>query len=479
MGKITNLLNAKVSGNVGAMNFRRRGADTVVAERSYTNKSGGNGATEAQRLHRCRLGNVVGVFRVIQAIEAKAWEAKAPYVSDFNMLSKINLATSPIFLTKEEVQLSASVIAPYIVSRGTLPSLDQYFDDTALSTGVNVGLGVNWGTVSVAELSRRIVANNPNWLEGDKLSFAKLEQQVNVISGVNVPQIKVTYFELTLDYTNMALVGELPNAGEVQPEELVEGTLAFLDGGDAAFAIHSRRSTGELLTSEQRVIIRDEFNPTYVKYKSDDQKARAMNSYGYQGEVLLTPYSEGRPDQPDAPAFEGVTLNGNPVELSSYTNERGELIIKGRNLNADVCYLVVNGARWSPQSVSPTEIKYSLDNAGTANVFLNGDIVFYWWARVPASDVTITTTTFDGRTYSGSKSGISVAMSDSFDTRAVNFDIVGTGLQPVTGNGCTLTLTTNTATHVAGKAEIGMTIGEQWSILANGTVALSGSVEIL
>lgn len=479
MGKITNLLNAKVSGNVGAMNFRRRGADTVVAERSYSNKSGGNGASEAQRLHRCRLANIVGMFRVIQAIEAKAWEGKPPYVSDFNMLSKINLANSPIFFTKEEAQLNASVIAPYIASRGTLKSLRQYYDDTAFVTGIFVGTDVDWPTVTVAELTDRIINMNEGWRVDDKLSFARLSQSVNVISGVPVPQVNVVYFEITLDFTNNALVFDLPNAAAVQPEGGPSGRMAFLDGGDAAFCIHSRRSSGELETSEQRIIIHDEYEPTYVKYKSDEQRKRAMDSYGYQGEVLLTPYSEGRPDQPDAPVFSGVSLNGSPVVNGGTTSVAGELVITGLNLNANACYLVVNGARWSPQSVTSTAITYTLDNGGSAAVYLEGAKVFAWTATVPSGEVTITTTTFDGRTYSGSKSGISVAMADSFDTREVNFDIVGTGLTPVSGNGCTLTLTTNTATHVAGKVEIGMTIGEQWSISANGTVALSGSVAIL
>ena len=76
MARLKNLISSKLSGNVGAMNFRVRRGETVVAERVYSNASKGEGATESQRVHRSRLANIVNFYRVIAKAQKKAWEAK-------------------------------------------------------------------------------------------------------------------------------------------------------------------------------------------------------------------------------------------------------------------------------------------------------------------------------------------------------------------------------------------------------------------
>lgn len=479
MGKLTNLISAKVSGNVGAMNFRRRGAETVVAERSYGNSSKGKGATEAQRLHRSRLGNIVTFYRAINAIEARAWENKGQYVSDFNMLAKVNLASSPIWLTKEEVALNASVIAPYIVSRGTLKALTQYYDGTTFVPGVNVEPGFSLTNASVAQLSASIVALNEGWQYGDKLSFAGLRQQLNNISGVLVPQVAVVYFELTLDAENTALVLDLANAGIVQIEVSADGRLQFLEGFDAAFAIHSRKTAGYLETSEQIVRIQNPSQAQFVKYSSDMQREAAMNSYGFQGEVLLTPYSEGEPEQGDAAQVMSVTLDGVAITNGGSTSSRGALIINGANLTAENCYLTCNGTRWSPQSVSATAISYLMDGEGEFVVFANNVAVFSWSATVPAAESVVTATGFDGQIFKGTKSGLTLVYNDMTQTGTkVDFQILGENLSPLTSVGCSFTTTEETSTKIVGEVWANANNVADWSLKTGDTIALAGPVDV-
>lgn len=390
MGKITNLINAKVSGNVGAMSFRRRGADTVVAERAYTNSSKGNGASEAQRAHRCKLGNIVNFYRVINKIEARAWEGKRPYVSDFNMLSSLNLAGSPIYFTKEEAQLNASVIAPYIVSRGSLEPLMQSVVEGSFDSGITVAEGIDLETSTVGLVSQAILANNADWQADDKLSVALLFQSKRTVSGVLIPIVDCCYFELTLDVNSEVLFKDIPNFGTVVPALSEERHLLFNLGSDAAFAIHSRQSSGFLETSEQRVIMGNPQDATYLKYGSQAQKEKAMSSYGYKGDVLLTPYSENLDNAGALATFSRASLNGVTIANNGTTTDRGSLVLSGTDFNSSNVYLEVDGVRWSPKSTASTYKNYTLDQAGHFVVYANGEVVLQWSATVPAPTYNVT-----------------------------------------------------------------------------------------
>lgn len=294
MGKFTNIVSAQITGNVGSMNFRRKDGEIVAAQRATTNSSKGDGASYAQRLHRVRIANIANIYRAIALIEKRGWENKGANQSDFNMFSKFNLANSPVFLTKQEAELGAAVVAPYAVSRGSLsPTNGRYTGGTIFNFGLSIGEGeIDWDTISIPDFSARIIENNKGWEYGDKLSACVCHQITRTVSGVTVPQVEVVYLEITLDADSTQLVSDMGNWDAMQLDAANDHTLQFLDGGDAAFVIHSRETTGHLLTSEQDMILQNPFNQLYVEYTDDAQREAAMQSYGYKDAVLLDPNSE-------------------------------------------------------------------------------------------------------------------------------------------------------------------------------------------
>ena len=294
MGKFTNIVSAQITGNVGSMNFRRKDGEIVAAQRATTNSSKGDGASYAQRLHRIRIANIANIYRAIALIEKRGWENKGANQSDFNMFSKFNLANSPVFLTKQEAELGAAVVAPYAVSRGSLsPTNGRYTSGTIFNFGLSIGEGaIDWDTISIPDFSARIIENNKGWEYGDKLSACVCHQITRTVSGVTVPQVEVVYLEITLDANSTQLVSDMGNWDAMQLDAANDHTLQFLDGGDAAFVIHSRETTGHLLTSEQDMILQNPFSEIFVKYTSPAQQEAAMQSYGYKDAVLLDPNSE-------------------------------------------------------------------------------------------------------------------------------------------------------------------------------------------
>lgn len=303
MGKFTNIVSAEITGNVGSMNFRRKDGEIIAAQRATTNSSKGDGASYAQRLHRVRIANIANIYRAIALIEKRGWENKGANQSDFNMFSKFNLANSPVFLTKQEAELGAVVVAPYAVSRGSLaPTNGRYTGGTIFNFGLSIGEGaIDWDTMTIPDFSARIIENNKGWAYGDKLSACVCHQITRTVSGVTIPQVEVTYLEITLDANSEQFVSDMGNWDAMQLDAANDHTLQFLDGGDAAFVIHSRETTGHLLTSEQDMILLNEYSEIYRNYTSDAQREAAMLSYGYKDAVLLDPNSEN--DSASAPSF--------------------------------------------------------------------------------------------------------------------------------------------------------------------------------
>lgn len=350
MGKFTNIVSAQITGNVGSMNFRRKDGEIVAAQRAETNSSKGDGASYAQRLHRIRIANIANVYRAIALIEKRGWENKGANQSDFNMFAKFNLANSPVFLTKQEAALGAAVCAPYAVSRGSLaPTNGRYTGGTIFNFGINIGDdAIDWDSMTIPEFSRRVIENNPGWQYGDKLSACVCHQITRTVSGVEVPQVEVTYLEITLDADSSQLVSDMGNWDAMQLDAANDHTLQFLDGGDAAFVIHSRETAGKLLTSEQNMILLNEYSELYRKYTGDAQRDAAMASYGYKDAVLLDPNSEN------------VSASAASFFISSvYLTGRGEPIniSEGSNISYGTpCSLVVEGGNFSSNEVKLYEV---------------------------------------------------------------------------------------------------------------------------
>lgn len=341
MGKFTNIVSAQITGNVGSMNFRRKDGEIVAAQRATTNSSKGDGASYAQRLHRVRIANIANIYRAIALIEKRGWEIKGANQSDFNMFSKFNLANSPVFLTKQEAELGAAVVAPYAVSRGSLsPTNGRYTGGTIFNFGLSIGEGaIDWDTITIPDFSARIIENNKGWEYGDKLSACVCHQITRTVSGVTVPQVEVVYLEITLDANSTQLVSDMGNWDAMQLDAANDHTLQFLDGGDAAFVIHSRETTGHLLTSEQDMILLNEYSETYRKYTSDAQRDAAMQSYGYKDAVLLDPNSEN------------VSAAGATFFISSsYVTGQGSVVAVGNGSTVSYntpCGFYINGGNFA------------------------------------------------------------------------------------------------------------------------------------
>lgn len=392
MGKFTNIVSAQITGNVGSMNFRRKDGEIVAAQRATTNSSKGDGASYAQRLHRVRIANIANLYRAIALIEKRGWENKGANQSDFNMFSKFNLANSPVFLTKQEAELGAAIVAPYAVSRGSLSSIEcKYVEETVFQFGLSLGPGeIDWDTMTIPDFSARIIENNKGWQYGDKLSACVCHQITRTVSGVTIPQVEVVYLEITLDADSTQLLTDMGNWDALQIDADNDHVLRFLDGGDAAFVIHSRETAGHLLTSEQDMILQNPYGEIYRTYTSDAQRDASMQSYGYKDAVLLDPNSENASSGSASFFFNKIALTGRGdekgiVDGASITYETPCILgIYGGNLaSADVKLVLVFERGTSSEyttdvdamSESDSKILYNLSDYGDYRISAGDSVI--------------------------------------------------------------------------------------------------------
>lgn len=466
MGILKNIVNAKISGNVGSMNFRKRGSQVVVAERSYANSSKGNGASYKQRLHRIRIANVSSVFRSIAAIEARAWQYKGTNQSDANMFFAKNLANSPVFLTAEQAKNGAAVIAPYVVSEGTLPSLAQSFDADTFHTGIKVPAGWIVGQNTIGALSMAIVANNEGVQNGDKFTFAKIEQTTSDINGKTFPMLNVTYFELTLDANSVMSVASLPNYALMNFAVGENNEIICNECGNAAFAIHSRLLSSKLYTSTQMVSM----NPVqkiFEDFTSEAQKARAMDSYGYKPDVLLTPDMVDDMAQIVA-SVKSVTYNNQSLTSGASLQPGQKLVISGTKLNRTNCYVANAGVVLVPQVDTEAKQEFTISREGTLTIVVNG--VAYLTCSVQKVEPTFTSIEFMGTTYNSPQSNLSKSLGSTF-----TLHVVGTNLGSLTATGARLSGAANTDTEAGASGKLPDDAGMPWTISCGDIVILSGT----
>lgn len=470
MGKLKNIISTRISGNVGAMNFRQRAGEVVVAERVYTNSSKGNGATEAQRVHRSRLANIVNFYRTIIELERKAWANKQAGQSDFNVFSKYNLAGSPIFLTKQEASLGAAVIAPYKVSMGALAPLAGSFVGNVFLSGVAVGASFSIADATIGALADAVIANNSDWKYGDKLSIAIFNGTMRALNELSVPVVTVKYLEITLNAGDSTLLSSLENFAALAPAVTSEGILSISNGDSAAVSVHSREVGSQLLASEQFVVMNPSQLSIYMQYSSEAQKQKAMASYGYKPDVLLTPYSE-IDVQVVEPAFvAAVTYDGQPLSDGATITEAGELVISGENLStANV--QVMNGTEvYTPMSQTAQRQTFNISYPGSYRIIVNGNLAYSFTSTIEVTQ-RVTSVTI------GSNSSTTIPW-DNLSLRggqAFNVVVEGSELGELTANGGTIAAAAGDATRRTATLTPADVVSN-WSLLCGGVVIAHGPV---
>lgn len=279
-----------------------------------------NPRTLAQMRQRVRWANLVSFYRTNKPWMRYAFESKLRTQSEYNKLMSLNVAASTIYLTKQEAAGGACIVAPYIVTQGTLPSIEFVHQGEVVKTNLYLMREEDMvQSATVALLSSSIVDANPALQYGDQISFIRLTQLTNGATGI--PYVILRKYEMVLSRTNNEpwtnyLPYELLSANASSDRAWVE-----VDNNNAAGGftmVLSRTVGGRTLVSTQSIVLMN-MDAIIASYSSQAALERAVASYGTSEDAFLSSNAANYGD--DTPidlAINYIEINGKRYMANDY-----------------------------------------------------------------------------------------------------------------------------------------------------------------
>lgn len=272
MGIVRNQANTLRRGRVGQDTFYISRGRQIVRQAQNNSNYGETASRSAfQQRRRIQWGNLVNMYKVLQPVLQKAYETKKQNQSFYNRFMQLNMNGSRPCLTKTQADEGCCVADSYVISQGSLRTIQQGFQlydfDGAelycLTTDVKLSSGT-YNEMTVKAFSEMVIQYNSDFQNGDAIGFVIISQD-----GLFTPQhsarprCRLHYVEFTLDVDDSTnLVGDTPFDNIVIQDSVTLGMMLspweFLTPDDENFVmsvIHVRKDSGRILTSTQKLDI--------------------------------------------------------------------------------------------------------------------------------------------------------------------------------------------------------------------------------
>lgn len=318
-----------------------------------------NPRTQAQMNQRVKWANLVNLYRANSDWMKYAFETKKASQSDYNKFMSLNVTDSNIFLPKNIAAAGGAVVQSYLITQGSLPSIETTFDAPSAWWVTNIYLGNSYifSTPTVAAFTRVLLDNNPAMREGDQLSFIRMTQMTNADNGA--PYVIVRKYELVLSLTNQASVWDyLPSDYIDSSEASTNSQLVVQNSGSAGgfVLILSRTIGGKTYVSSQRIVVANN-DALITAYSSAAALQAAIDSYGSSEEAFLTSTSANQAETAYVPA----SVLRVKVGTANYV-PGGRFIINKSDAAKNVEITLSSAISWTP-----TKIKISYYRGGVGS----------------------------------------------------------------------------------------------------------------
>lgn len=387
-----NMLLGYARGKVGSLVFARRLGQQIT--RAYNAKPK-DAATKSQVEQRVRIANVVAMYRAIKALANHSFEGAMGGQTSYNLFVQANLTNNSVVLTKEAAALGACVVAPYLVSRGTMPSVIVSGLGAEAVTNIAVGgLSIDEST-TIGAFADAIIANNSGIQYGDQLTYLSLVQQTD--SNTGYPVVTAQIYEVTLHQGDSATLRTyMPAvATTVKNGLLAHGEL--IGRGGFCWILSRKNADGSLSVSTQRIILTSQ--DVASQYIGTTAITKAIGSYGFNSDSILVPDGTGQSGSTSGgggsagtPSVSSVSLGGTALVAGSTSgvsvaSGSVAVIINGSNLAAAESVTVkINNASYAltkGEGGSATQITGTITTSGTITatsvaVVIDGTQLYSW-----------------------------------------------------------------------------------------------------
>lgn len=279
-----------------------------------------NPRTIDQMSQRVKWANLVNFYRANKSWMKFAFETKPTNRTDYNQFMSLNVASSRIYLPKGMANQGACVVDSYVMTQGSLPSIECNKSGQVWNTNLYFGTDfILEPTSTVADVTEALLNANPALREGDQISFIRLTQQTN--SNTGVPFVVVRKYEVILNSSDLRFFYQfMPSAYISTNEGDNINNISVLDSGNAGgfLLILSRTTGGKTYVSTQSIIVANN-DALIAAYSSSNALQTAIDSYGESTEPFLTSTTAEQdsqaPVQPSVVSISGDLGNAVPGQI--------------------------------------------------------------------------------------------------------------------------------------------------------------------
>ena len=248
-----------------------------------------NPRTQSQMAQRVKWSQLVSFYRANADWMKYAYETKTPQQSEYNKFMQLNTANSNIYMTKEQASFGACVVMPYIMTQGSLPSINFTAESGSWPSNIYYPSGsFLLESTTIAEFSQKLIAQNPAMRNGDQLSFVRFTQEQDWNTGY--PFVQVRKYELVLDITSTELVSAYLPLDYISVVNVgTPNQLAVVDSGLSGgfILVLSRTQGGKTLVSSQSIIT-TRMEGIITAFSSAEKLATSIASYGETPDAFLS-----------------------------------------------------------------------------------------------------------------------------------------------------------------------------------------------
>lgn len=263
----------------GAMDngvFRSYDGVTVLSSKPHGIR---NPRSELQQMNRLKLRNIISMYSCMKDALKDNFQGKSGCQSDYTRFQGCNMTIkSAVYLTEDENLNHVCVVAPYIVSFGTLPTIEYHLEEEWLVTDIDVaGLKLDEKT-AMYHFKEFLLDNQDFFRRGDRVVLIACYQkcvQKSTQNSFDLYRANCEYCEFELSGKDTTPISQYMNGFEFRINE--ENKLCFRRQGACGLAIVRTRGEGRKAFSSVQTIAVN--NPILERYTSEEQKQLAIASY--------------------------------------------------------------------------------------------------------------------------------------------------------------------------------------------------------
>ena len=271
------------------------------------------------------------MYRQFNQTLKKGFEGLNGKMNDYNAFIQANTNVVKVYVPKSVRLNGGSVLAPYQITRGSLPSVAMVKVGDVLVSDIKVGSLQIGDETTVAELANAVMAYNYGWEAGDQITFFFGQQTEDAVT--DIPRARIYGYKVMLNPGDSTPLLEVVSAIGFTTVQGAGGANCLGMSGaitnGAAVWVHSREDgTGGLKVSTQFLYVD---STVLDSYQSSQAMAASANSYGgiNTSAVYLNPRSSGsgsavvNPVTPSSGGSGSLTPSGGESSSNENGNQNG------------------------------------------------------------------------------------------------------------------------------------------------------------